>query len=308
MPVGFSLGRSYHARSISLPARSSTKQIHREHLIEKNLKNVEETRVGFSVLVNLYNYVIELLNMPLTQRAFTSYRHEHWVESWLEESVIFLDACGTARESILLLETSLRQIQSVLKRSALDNQDEDLVLACICSLKKLKKETNKSTLAALKMMSGESPMWAPLMTSVEGRHLVEVVRMLKEASVASNSFFRSTLMCLFGSHASAHSKGSRWASVRKVLVVPKREAFKEATGEVEEVDVVINTCLVVLQGLMRKNDRDEDEDEDDEVAIRGVCERLEGLERSLQGVENEMGSLFRCLIRTRVSFLNVLSH
>ncbi|KAJ4847807.1 hypothetical protein Tsubulata_046504 [Turnera subulata] len=113
-----------------------------------------------------------------------------------------------------------------------------------------------------------------------------VTRVLKEVSLISNSIFQSLL--LFLSATTSKSKQSRWSLVSRLMhrgVV----ACEEKQANVNELDI-IDAALT-------------EESEKMEIAL----ERLEALEISVEELDNCLEPVFRCLIKTRSSLLNIMS-
>lgn len=71
------------------------------------------------------------------------------------------------------------------------------------------------------------------------------------------------------------------------------------------MDIALSNVLMMRQSSCK--DDDEDDDEAEIKNIESAQEKLEALDGGIEGFENALECLFRRLIQTRVSLLNVLS-
>ncbi|KAJ7953200.1 DUF241 domain protein [Quillaja saponaria] len=293
--------KSYKIRSISLPTRShpSTHKIEEElnklrawEASSSSLK-VETICSGLSGLGELYKCIEDLLKLPLTQQALSQHQHEKWVIELFDGPVRYVDICGNTRDAILLMKSSMQELQSALRRRNVADLDiESNVTTYICFRRKMKKESTKSLLA-LKQMDSVTGSPPPLDLA---NHLSAVIRVLREASLITSSIFYSLL--LFLSAALSKPKPNRWSFVSKLM---QKGALlsnnqEEKTNELERVDAI-------LSNLLLKNSSKDVEAE----KIQSAQKRLESLDAGIEGLENGLECLFRHLINARVSFLNILS-
>ncbi|XP_034229572.1 uncharacterized protein LOC117638576 [Prunus dulcis] len=123
-----------------------------------------------------------------------------------------------------------------------------------------------------------------------------VVNMLKELDAVTVAVFESLLYFIAGSK----SKSSSWSFVSK-LVQPKRIACEGQevanTNELEKVDAA-------LQSLVSHKSKKSD----NTMQVEDVQIWLQDLEANIQDIEEGLECLFRRLIKTRVSLLNIFSH
>ncbi|XP_010277255.1 PREDICTED: uncharacterized protein LOC104611754 [Nelumbo nucifera] len=123
-----------------------------------------------------------------------------------------------------------------------------------------------------------------------------VVRVLREVCSVAISVFRAILSLL--STPMSKPKVGRWDLVSKLMHrgVVVCDRHEESMNEVESVDVV-------LFALSRCNPSKDAELESSHLTEK----RLKDLEVSLESLEEGLDFLFRRLIQTRVSLLNVLT-
>lgn len=294
----------YHVRSISLPTRSHPSTAKVEEQLNKlkayqseaysSSSQAEKICSDLSGLVDLYSYIEDLLNLPLTRQALANYQNEKWVNELLDGSVRYLDICSKTRDTVLLMKESVGGLQSALRRSKGGelNIDGDVAGYSSCR-KKTKKEAAKS-LSSLKQM--ENRLGTSIILDLD-LHLSAVVRVLREASLITTSTIQQLL--LFLSAPVMKPKPTKWSTLVSRLVqrgVVACEDHGRKMNALESVDV----ALCNLLGQNPVNDTEAEK-------IQSVQNRLEAMDESIEGIENGLGSLFRRLIQTRVSLLNILS-
>ena len=124
-----------------------------------------------------------------------------------------------------------------------------------------------------------------------------MVSMLKELEAVTLMVFE--LLLTFISGPKLQSKSSSWFVVSK-LVHPKRIACKGEETDVNEFE----KADVVLQSLISHKTSKSNYS----IHIQNVQNWMEQLESSIQDVDEALECLSRRLVKTRVSFLNILNH
>lgn len=291
----------YNVRSISLPSRSHPSTLRLEEELNK-LKTWEATSTstsdsiyrGLVGLDELYKSMDELLNLTSTQQVLSQHRHEKFVDELLDGSVRILDICGTTRDAISQVKEQVRALQSALRRRKGDSSIEAGIKNYNCFKKKMKKDAKKS-ITALKQMESK---WAALPILDLDHHLASVIRLLREVSVMNVSIFQALL--LFLTVPLSKPRPSGWSLVSKLMHkgVIACEEKQENVNEVEVVDAA-------LRNLSRNTASSEG---DEPEKIQSTHKSLEDLEISMEEMENGLECLYRRLIRTRASLLNIISH
>ncbi|OVA15635.1 Protein of unknown function DUF241 [Macleaya cordata] len=292
------LKASGHARSSSVPSISHPVVSRVDDLLCRLRTSEAVTSSSSSSIChnmgdinNLYECVDDLLQFPFTQQALTGQdRNEKWVEQVLDGSLRLLDVCGTTRDVLLQMKESVQDLESSLRRRkggefCVAND----VAAYISSRKKVSKVISKC-LGDLKRI--ENNNISPLDKEPE------VASMIRQVERITLSMFESILS--FTSGSKARSKPiNGWSLVSKVMH-SKRIACQETEmniNEMEKVDVALKTFL----GHKSSSCKEIDE-------LHNVKKQLVALEMSIQGLEDGLECVFRHLMRTRVSLLNILSY
>ncbi|KAK7379730.1 hypothetical protein VNO78_34420 [Psophocarpus tetragonolobus] len=293
----------YGVRSISLPARShpSTVRIEEELSKLKSLEaassstsKVEKICCGLSGLAELYKYIEDLLKLPLTQQALGQHQNEKWVSEMLDCPLGFLDLLGKTRDSILLMKGSVEELQSAIRRRRVGDLDMESHLSTYWRVRRnMRKECTKSLLL-LKQMDHESFGSSPPLDLSD--HLSAVVRVLREASFITSSIFQSLVVLL--SSPIFKLKPNKWAFVSRLMQkgVFVYNNHQENINELEKVDFALNS--LIMENLTKDAEAEK---------IQSAHGRLETLVVAIEKIENGLECLFKRLINTRVSFLNIFS-
>lgn len=296
----------YGIRSISLPTRSHPTTIRIEEELNK-IKSWESSTsstttttskvvticFGLSSLTELYKCIEDLLKLPLTQQAIAQHNNEKWVDDLLDTPLRFLDLLSKTRDSILLMKGKVEELQSALRRRKVVDSSIEILVSCYWSLRRnMRKECTKSLLL-LKQMDESFGGSTPLDLN---NHLSSIVRVLREASLITSSILQS--LVVFLSSPILRTKVNKWALVSRLM---QKGVFgcnnqHENLSELEKVDFALSSMSI--QNLSK----------DVEVEkIQSAYGWLEALVLAIDGIENELELLFKRLIYTRVSFLNILS-
>ncbi|GKV44156.1 hypothetical protein SLEP1_g51364 [Rubroshorea leprosula] len=273
----------YNVRSISFPARSHPTTLRIEEEINKlrSLEGVSSSTVStvLSGLAELYACMGDLLSLPLTQQGLSQQYHEKWVNELLDGTLRYLDICGNTRDSVLLTKESVRELQSVLRRSmAGERSIEDNVRDYTCSRKNMKKEIAKSMALLKQMENGIGEQSPPLEQS---HHLSVLVRVLGEASLITISTLRSLL--LFLSPSLLKPKGTKWLLISKLV----RKGI--VLGEVRDDMNELQSAKVAVGNLTFPNASEDIEAE----KIESALEKLEALDGVFEDFEDGLELLFR---------------
>lgn len=271
-------------RSISLPSRSHPSTTGIEEALNK-VKAVSTTTgssesilMGLAGLEELYNCTEEFLKMGSTQRVMSSDGSE-FMEEMLDGSLRLMDICSVSRDLMVDTHEHVRGVQSCVRRKKVagggGDQLDVAVSGYVGSRKNMRKEAKK-LLGSLKKIDGESCTSLLLNNGQQDENLVAVIDAMRRVVSASVSVLKSFLEFLSGRQSNIKSK---LASVLK-----KKKDHHDATkNELESLDSAICCSRGDLQN------------------------KLEEVEMSIDGFEKNLEGLFRRLIRTRASLLNIIS-
>ncbi|XP_010242900.1 PREDICTED: uncharacterized protein LOC104587127 [Nelumbo nucifera] len=298
----FNLKTRYHARSISFPSRSHPLTARVEEQLCRMKASESSSSSSLSSichnlggLKDLYDCVDDLLQLPLTQQSLARQQHESWTTGVLDGSLRLLDVCGTTRDVLLQMKESLQHLQSSIRRKRGDSGIANDVSTYTLSRKKLIKAIHKS-LGDLKRTENKHTSSSSSLLGKD-HDLVAMVSVLREVEEITLSTLKSLLSFLSRPAALSRSKG--WSLVSK-LMYNRREVAKEGEDadwcDMEEVDIALSNLI-----------RQKPSNKDGEI-VQKVRKQLETLELSIQDLEDGLGYIFGSLVKTRVSFLNVLNH
>ncbi|CAK9149564.1 unnamed protein product [Ilex paraguariensis] len=299
-----SLGLQFHVRSISLPSRLHPLSTKLELELNK-LKTwqtsvlarapliAETIQTGLVGLAELYNCVEELIHSPLTQQALLQHQQGMLLEEAIEGSVGLLDSCGTVRDLVSMMKEHVQDLQSALRRKGGESRIESDISKYISFRKKVIKRDIPESLRALKII--ENKVGSSLLD--EDQVLKMVMKMLREVSAITISVFRSLLMFLSVPTSKTRLRG--WSLISKLMVNIKSSDsepnLQKMNSEVETVDLALH----YLHGNICRSEA--------KVDVQMVRRRLQTLDDNIQGFEAGLDCLYRRLIQSRVSLLNILA-
>ncbi|XP_004289050.1 PREDICTED: uncharacterized protein LOC101310355 [Fragaria vesca subsp. vesca] len=288
------MAAKYQLRSISLPTRSHPTTARVEEELSR-LQSWESTTSSASTsdsicrglcgLEELYDCVDDLLQMASTQQLLSQHQQEKCMDELLDGSVKLLDICGITRDFMLQVKEHVFALQSALRRRKGDSSIETSIANYTSFSKKMKKDAKKliSQLKQADNMIVSQPLEQDL-------HLVAVIRVLRQVCAKNMSIFQSLLVFL----AVPVSKSNRWSLVSKLMHkgVVACESQTDINGH--ELDGVDSA----LSSLCKSAEVEK---------IRIARKKLEALEVCIEGLESGLESVFRRLIKTRASLLNIIS-
>ncbi|XP_020975763.1 uncharacterized protein LOC107632443 [Arachis ipaensis] len=307
----FKHSSKYGVRSISLPTRSHPSTIQVEEELNKlkswdssssssSLSKVETICYGLLGLGKLYKCIEDLLKLPLTQQALGQHKDEKWVNEFLDCPLRFLDLLGKTRDSIMLMKSSVEDLQSSLRRRKIGNLDIEGHISSYWSLRRnIRKECTKNLLFLKQIDDGPFP--PPPLDLDDDNHLCALVRVLRESSLITSSIFQS--LFVFLSSSILKSKPTKWAFVSRLVhkgvLISCNNNQQENVNALEKVDLSLcNLELTIMENLNK---------EEVGERIQSTNRSLEALVLGIQGIEEGLECLFKHLINTRVSFLNIIS-
>ncbi|KAI3747685.1 hypothetical protein L6452_10265 [Arctium lappa] len=289
-------------KSISLPCRSHpiTLRIEQELNAAKtdavaSKPSAETICSGLSQLMELYKCMDDLLNSPATRVLISRQQNMKFVEDLIEESMKFLDVCGSIKDMLSQMKEHIRDLHCALRRRKGELNSENSAIKYNCFRKKMKKDV-KGLVASLKQvdnnMTGDDSF--VVVDSVD-HQLAAVIKAVIGVSEMTVSVFES-LLSFFSLPI---SKPNRWSLVVSNLIHKGMVACEEQQEQV--VLNELNSLDAALQTLCRYGSSTQL----DNMQI-AKC-RLERVEVQLECMETRLGCMFRRLIGTRATLLNIIS-
>ncbi|KAI3464737.1 hypothetical protein Pfo_021400 [Paulownia fortunei] len=271
-----------HFRSVSLPSRlhpinptnfeaelQKLKSWHISGLPKTVPVSSEAIQSGLLGLAELYNSVQGLAQSP----ANVLQHHQDDAkarEESLSGSVEMLDACSTIRELFQMIKENVQSLQSTLRRKGLDSCIQNDMSTYFCS----RKRTNKCIAKTLKTLKNLEHM------RNNGSNL----------SVNTDGSFTSVFRELTGARG--------WSLVSKLMHTKSVASGREndVVNEVGNVDFALSS----LHGKMRSNGATV-------LEVQMVQKGLQNLDAMVEVFEEGLEILFRQLVQSRVTLLNILT-
>ncbi|KAJ8767046.1 hypothetical protein K2173_012557 [Erythroxylum novogranatense] len=282
-----------HARSNSLPSSShpliTQLDDHLSRLMsasQATAASVSSQSIGQELndLSDLFECVHKFFHLPVTQQVLANAHQEKWVDEVLDGSLRMLEVCSSAKDSVLHTKESARELQSIFRRRSGSAETclKSEVQKFLISRKVVKKAIRK-TLNDMKNKSNSS-------SSDEDKETRAIFRLLKEIESVTLQVLESLLCVISG----PKSRGTGWSLVSK-LVHQKRE---ETDGN--EFSRIDSSLIGFVHYSTSNSDKAVN-------IIRNLQIQLHDLESSFQDLEDGLHCLFRHLIKSRVSLLNILN-
>ncbi|TMW81766.1 hypothetical protein EJD97_007950 [Solanum chilense] len=273
-------------RSISLPSRShpATENIEEELTKLKTWEfsaspTAEAVYNGLVGFGEVHKCMGDLLNLPLTLQSLSQCQNKKWVDEILDISVRFLDVCGITRELVSQFKENVKDVQSSLRR-----RKGDLSINNYTTFRKKMKKESKSLITALKRMDHEEVIDV---MEIDDQLVYAVIRVLREVATIGISVFQMVLSFL---SAPICKPISKWSLVSRLV---NKGGDQENVNEIESVDAALSSLSKCDPNEMEK--------------IQFVLSKLERVEAHFECIENGLDNIFRCLIRSRSTLLNVVS-
>ncbi|GAB4838609.1 hypothetical protein Ancab_028154 [Ancistrocladus abbreviatus] len=279
---------AYHTRSISLPSRPHPLVPEFEEQLRR-LRSSEATSTSSSSishelngLRDLYNYVEKLLQLHLHQQILSQDHGAKWVDDLLDGSLRLLDVCSTVRDVLSLTRESVRHIQSVLRRSCSRELRIPGEVVEYANTRKKVKHMIKKCLKDIKSMQSKN----------DGS--IAIVGMLRDVEAVTVQIFESLLCYIAG--PKTRTKKSSWLLVSKLMhhnTVCNKEEI--APSEFAEADAALDS----LASQKKKTGINI-------VQADQTRSQMAPIEFAIEDLDEQVESLFRCMVKTRAAILNIL--
>ncbi|KAI5660936.1 hypothetical protein M9H77_20259 [Catharanthus roseus] len=263
---------SYHTRSISLPSRAHLQTA----IVEDQLCRLKSSSTAstssstichnLSLLSDLYESFDELLQSPHAQQALSQY---HQIEKSLDGSLKLLDICSMTKDALLIIKESLKKLESSLRRrKSGESAHADEVQNFQVSRKNVKRIVKK----CFKNMRQMESCKIKMETGEQNSEHAALLAIMREVEAVSLPVLQSILAFVFGTEAK---------SLLSKLISSKQ------TGNQGQVKEKIEKALEALKGQNTQKIE------------------LQSIELIIQELEEGLECLFRRLLKSRVSLLNM---
>ncbi|XP_038888781.1 uncharacterized protein LOC120078575 [Benincasa hispida] len=283
---------SHHVRSNSLPSKPHPfieqvdEQLCRLEEASEATSSSSEICHKLNGLQDLHDSIDRLLLLPLTEHVFVEESCEKSFDDLLEGSFRILDLCDIAKDALLQTKECVQELESVLRR----RKGGEMFIAseiqkCLNSRKLIKKTIYKA-LKAIERKSCE-----------KSQATSAIVSSLKQAEVVGYNVVKSLLSFLAGPKLPSNS--SRWSLVSK-LVQSKRVACEVEETSRNEVALVDAALQSIASQKTKKSDF--------LVQVDNLQSSLKVFGSNIEELEGDLEALYRRLIKTRVSLLNIYNY
>lgn len=280
-----------HVRSISLPSRTHPSTAAIEDSLDKllitmntkTMTSFEPVYSGLAGLEDLYECTEEFLKMGSTQRvlSFNDERKKmkgEFLEDMLDGSLRLIDICNVSRDLMVETHEHVLGLQSYVRRR------KDVDFSGYVGFRKNMRKEVKNLLGSLKNINVGLVMRDRYQEC--DVHFLAVIHAMRRVVSMTVSVLKSFLEFLSG-----RQNGNDIRSKLALVLMNKKfhDHDKVAKHELENVDSAIFGDSCSHEDLNKK------------------LEKLEELEILIERFEKSLERLFRGLIRTRASLLNIIS-
>ncbi|KAJ4704753.1 hypothetical protein OWV82_021616 [Melia azedarach] len=234
----------------------------------------------------------KLLQFPLTQQTLSQEQHKIWFHELLDGSLRLLDVCITSKDALLKIKDHAQELQSTLCRK----QGGKFEFACevkkYLTSRKAVKKAIRSALSKLKCMENKH-IASP---SNREKEIAVMTNMLREVDAVTLTVLKSMLSFISGPQSSSRSTG--WSMVSKLMHKRRVVCEEEETdiNEITKVDAALHALRYCKTNIFNGI-----------TEFENLQNDLQKLELCIQDFEDGLESLYRGLIKSRVSILNILT-
>ncbi|EEF36644.1 uncharacterized protein LOC8282412 [Ricinus communis] len=282
----------FHARSDSLPSRPhplmSELDDHFCRLRACEGTSTSSTSIShkLSGLQDLHDCVDKLLLLPLTQQTLAQQQNRKWIDELLDGSLRLLDVCNAAKDALLQTKEYTLELQSsIRRRQGSCNGDLSNEVKKYITSRKMAKKAIQKAINNLKGLENKSSPSSP------ESEIATFVSVLREVQAVTLGVLKSFMSFIAGTKS--HPRPNSWSLVSK-LMLHKRIASEEEETAANEFSMA-DATLESLMGCAKYDN------------MENVQKQLKNLGECIQDLEEGTHSLFRRMIKTRVSLLNIFN-
>ncbi|XP_057516552.1 uncharacterized protein LOC130797803 [Amaranthus tricolor] len=288
-------------RSISLPSRPHplVPQID-EHVSKLRSSEVVSTSVSqlsslgykLSILKDLYECLENLILLPQNQQKLMLFSNASSIDELLDGSLRLLDVCGIAKDVLAQVKEHMQEILSSLRRRS----NTDLSIGDeIVDYVNMRKKTRMTMKKCLKDVKGLMKRF----TSQKGDHEnAAMVDVLREVEGVTAEIFESLLEAISGSKSQFHKRNASLSIVMCKLIMYQNEESEEeeeSKNEFDDVDSTLSSLVITQKKRICLN----------VIQAENLRRRLVKLDSAIQDLDEVLEGVFRCLVKTRATLLNI---
>ncbi|KAI3765646.1 hypothetical protein L2E82_15687 [Cichorium intybus] len=282
-----------HVRSNSLPSTSDQPNVFNEIYRfqaskETNTSCSSSSFLGnkLSCLNDMYESIQPFLTLPSTQQSLAQGCYKEQLNKFLDELLGLLDLCSTTKDALSISMDCAKELQSVIRRKRGNNHGLTSSVKDYQSQRRKVKRVVCKTLSSLKKQSTVSVK--------EDSRAKSNINILKEMRLNTLAVFKLLSNFVLGSNRQSKPKG--WSLVSKMISgeLAQCQRTPEET-EVQKVDQELQTLITYMKI------------ESDSLDVDHIQKGLAEMEFTLGDLSEQVECLYRHLIKTRVSILNILN-
>lgn len=269
---------------------------------EKKKMAPKQVRPNFDALRDLHDSANDLLlHSPVIKKSIANHHgQQKWVHEISEASLKILESCGNTKDVLSLVKDHLQDLQSTFRRvvagaaaGTANNNNNSTFAGFSIQRKKLKKAVLKrlESLKGMKNKKNKNKCNIIFTTSDDGD---DVMSINQELNVVVNVLreVRMTTMAIVESLVS-------------LMSIPISPNNNNNNNNYEEGSNSKPNKLLLLLRLFESN---KSRNQINRLYECDATKRLEEVETAIEDLEEELECIFRRLIRTRVSLLNILTN
>ncbi|KAL9244820.1 hypothetical protein vseg_018544 [Gypsophila vaccaria] len=261
----------YHARSISLPSRPHPVAEQLDEQLSR-LRSSQSASSSSSISHRVSD-VRELYSCVDRLLQLPLSQQELSVDEVLDGSVRLLDSCSASRDALQLSKERLQDVQSALRRRG---SGEHSITSEVVAYLNTRRAVKKAVKKTLKSLKPETEL------KKDDSHTT-----LLDVQAVTADTLASLLSYIAGSNKSG------WSIVAKLIHKNTKTA---SNSGFDDVDATLN-CLV----CQKKNEINSSKMEE-------LRRQMSILELEIQDLDEQLEGLFRNLVKTRASLLNIISY
>ncbi|CAN0918986.1 hypothetical protein LINGRAHAP2_LOCUS31189 [Linum grandiflorum] len=287
------MAAKFQTRSVSLPSRSHPTTVKIDEELNKlrtfNTEVASTSGCSSSIcnalsgLEEVYICLEELLNMSSTQEALARGLNGKCLDELMDGSVKLLETCEVSKDVMSKLKEEVAALQSAIRRrrnkgSSLEFESS---VSSYVSLRKKARKDAKKLAATLKQMDNGK---------VQISEDDAFIRVIREVNAVSGGVMQSVLAFVSSPLVKQGKQSGKWGIVCKIVKGTSSSAVgcEENVNEIKSADAAAFSLY----------------DEKKELVQRELLGDVEG---KFEDVEKRLESVFRKMIKSRASLLNILS-